>query len=266
MQPRDGAVAAAVGQRRAVRFGRRINQQRPFRPDVAPGHHQAERPRGGDAQALRFQPAATLGGQLDYRFAGALLQRQERRVFAAGDAQPAALAAGVGARMHPQLQGLAGAHRLGADRGDAERRKLQMRREQSGMRGAAQQQRQHQRRIVVVVQRAQQHRHQQRREKQAEAGGQHVDAAAVESHRQRFGRARFDPFRRAAFDPLAHAAVAHAPLTCPSGCLPACGEMEERASVRDTINPPPPRAGSISPARYRRRRRHRRPADAPLLR
>ena len=75
MQARECGFAGAVGQRRAVGFGRGIHEQGLLRPDPRPRAHEAERSRRRDAQARHVEPAAH-GRQRELRIAGAVFQRQ----------------------------------------------------------------------------------------------------------------------------------------------------------------------------------------------
>ena len=199
VDPGQARVVAAVGQRRRVGLGARIDQQRLLRPGPRPGPCQAQRLGGGQAQATGFEPAAPVRGQGQGQFAMAIGADAGP---AAGRAQlatqAAALAAVLGAQRHPQPQRRTGRHRFGRQCIDLQSRQLQVRGDQACQPGRAQQQGQQQGRVVVVVERAQHHRQHQQGVEQAEAGGQHIDAAAVHPHRQRFGRAwpleTFEPF------------------------------------------------------------------------
>ena len=72
MQPRLGVVAAALRQRRAVGFGRRIDQQRRLRPDPGPGAREAERLR---VVEMRRRPGSSQPRRCGRQIASSRLRR-----------------------------------------------------------------------------------------------------------------------------------------------------------------------------------------------
>ncbi len=74
MQPGLCLFTGSARQRRAVRLGRGIHQQRRVRPHVGPGPGQAQRAGGGDAQPVQIQPAAMHRGQHQYCLADTVIQ------------------------------------------------------------------------------------------------------------------------------------------------------------------------------------------------